>query len=45
MLSSIPAFAFRSLGLPGYNWWEEASSGVSNGHETTKFPYPITTGG
>ena len=33
-----------SLGLPAYNWWEEASSGVSNGHETTKFAYPITTG-
>merc|ERR1711871_1382433 len=33
-----------SLGLNGYNWWEEASSGVSNGHETTKFAFPITTG-
>merc|ERR1719473_1597346 len=34
----------KSLGLPGYNWWEEASSGVSNGHQTTKFAFPITTG-
>jgi pre-mRNA-splicing factor SYF2/beta-D-xylosidase 4 len=36
--------AIKSLGIPGYNWWEEASSGVSNGHQTTKFAYPITTG-
>ena len=34
----------KSLGLNGYNWWEEASTGVSNGHQTTKFAYPITTG-
>jgi beta-glucosidase-like glycosyl hydrolase len=34
----------KSLGLNSYNWWEEASSGVSNGHETTKFAFPITTG-
>jgi len=34
----------KSLGLNGYNWWEEASSGVSNGHQTTKFAFPITTG-
>jgi beta-glucosidase-like glycosyl hydrolase len=34
----------QSLGLNGYNWWEEASTGVSNGHQTTKFAYPITTG-
>ena len=33
-----------SLGLNGYNWWEEASTGVSNNHQTTKFAYPITTG-
>ena len=33
-----------SLGLPDYNWWSEASSGVSNSHEATKFPFPITTG-
>ena len=24
--------------------WSEASSGVANGHETTKFAFPITTG-
>ena len=35
--------AIKSLGLNGYNWWEEASSGVSNNHETTKFAFPITT--
>lgn len=34
----------QSLGLNGYNWWEEASTGVSNNHQTTKFAYPITTG-
>merc|ERR1719473_1301004 len=34
----------KSLGLNGYNWWEEASSGVSNNHPTTKFAFPITTG-
>ena len=35
-----------SLGLPDYNWWSEASTGVDNGQrgtEATKFPYPITT--
>jgi pre-mRNA-splicing factor SYF2/beta-D-xylosidase 4 len=37
--------AIPSLGLNAYNWWEEASSGVSNnGHESTKFAFPITTG-
>jgi len=36
--------AIPSLGLNQYNWWEEASSGVSNNHETTKFAFPITTG-
>ena len=38
--------AIPSLGLPGYNWWEEASSGVSvqAPRGTTKFAYPITTG-
>lgn len=36
----------KSLGLPGYNWWSEASSGVASARnmETTKFPFPITTG-
>ena len=36
----------KSLGLPSYNWWEEASSGVSVNapRGTTKFAYPITTG-
>jgi len=35
-----------SLGLPPYNWWSEASSGVASprGLQTTKFPFPITTG-
>ena len=33
-----------SLGLPDYNWWSEASSGVdNNAHAATKFAYPITT--
>jgi len=40
--TSAPGIA--SLGLNGYNWWEEASTGVSNNHQTTKFAYPITTG-
>ena len=34
-----------SVGLPAYNWWEEASSGVhDNAKNTTKFAFPITTG-
>eukprot|EP00929_Paragymnodinium_shiwhaense_P108365 TRINITY_DN74684_c0_g1_i1.p1 TRINITY_DN74684_c0_g1~~TRINITY_DN74684_c0_g1_i1.p1 ORF type:complete len:799 (-),score=165.79 TRINITY_DN74684_c0_g1_i1:519-2915(-) len=34
-----------SLGLPEYNWWEEATTGVDlRDHESTKFAYPITTG-
>jgi beta-glucosidase-like glycosyl hydrolase len=36
--------AIESLGLDGYNWWEEASTGVSAGDHTTKFAFPITTG-
>lgn len=38
--------AIESLGLPSYNWWSEASSGVASGRstQTTKFPFPITTG-
>ena len=32
-----------SLGLPAYNWWSEASSGVMGSRPTTKFAYPITT--
>ncbi|CAJ1441850.1 unnamed protein product [Effrenium voratum] len=38
--------AIPSLGLPRYNWWSEASSGVASARntETTKFPFPITTG-
>lgn len=36
--------AIKSLGLPEYNWWSEASSGVSSrALETTKFSFPITT--
>ena len=31
-----------SLGLPAYNWWSEASSGVMGSRPTTKFAYPIT---
>lgn len=36
----------KALGLPGYNWWSEASSGVASGRNTmtTKFAFPITTG-
>lgn len=34
-----------SLGLPAFNWWEEASTGVMDkSHDTTKFAFPITTG-
>lgn len=35
-----------SLGLNGYNWWSEASTGVASGRytQTTKFAFPITTG-
>ena len=34
-----------SLSLPAYNWWSEASSGVStDALKTTKFAFPITTG-
>jgi pre-mRNA-splicing factor SYF2/beta-D-xylosidase 4 len=35
-----------SLSLPAYNWWSEASSGVSTdrNQKTTKFAFPITTG-
>ena len=38
--------AIPSLGLPAYNWWSEASSGVASGRntQTTKFAFPITTG-
>mmetsp|Transcript_107725 Transcript_107725/g.303479 ORF Transcript_107725/g.303479 Transcript_107725/m.303479 type:complete len:901 (+) Transcript_107725:91-2793(+) len=38
--------AIPSLGLLSYNWWSEASSGVGSGRntQTTKFPFPITTG-
>lgn len=37
----------KGLGMPGYNWWGEATSGVSSADpriQTTKFAYPITTG-
>ena len=44
LLNTAPKDKIASLGLNPYNWWEEASSGVSNGHQTTKFAYPITTG-
>jgi hypothetical protein len=44
LLNTAPRDPIKSLGLNPYNWWEEASSGVSNGHQTTKFAYPITTG-
>ena len=45
--TSAPAIA--SLGLPGYQWWSEASHGVASGGHgaktpTTNFPFPITTG-
>merc|ERR1719345_228251 len=40
-----------ALGVPKYNWWSEASTGVANEIEgrgkntsTTKFAFPITTG-
>ena len=36
--------AIKSLGLNGYNWWSESSSGVSAPVPTTKFAFPITTG-
>lgn len=38
--------AIPSLGLLSYNWWSEASSGVAGARnmQTTKFPFPITTG-
>jgi len=38
--------ALPSLGLPAYNWWSEASSGIATGRhtQTTKFAFPITTG-
>eukprot|EP00971_Amphidinium_carterae_P098639 1950770-Amphidinium_carterae.1 len=40
--TNTPAIA--SLGLPSYNWWNEATTGVDTGdHESTKFPYPITS--
>ena len=39
-----------ALGVPAYNWWSEASSGVANevnhrgqNTSTTKFAFPITT--
>jgi hypothetical protein len=39
------ASAIPSLGLNGYNWWSEASTGVASGRntQTTKFAFPITT--
>ena len=40
-----------ALGVPAYNWWNEASTGVANEvnkrgskTSTTKFAFPITTG-
>ncbi len=36
--------AIPSLGMPAYNWWEEATHGVgAHGHETTNVAFPITT--
>ena len=36
--------AIPSLGMPAYNWWEEATHGVGSGsHQTTNVPFPITT--
>ena len=36
--------AIASLGMPAYNWWEEATHGVGTGaHQTTNVPFPITT--
>merc|ERR1719453_1867012 len=38
LCTSAPAIP--SLGLEAYNWWSEASTGISNGKaETTKFPF------
>jgi beta-glucosidase-like glycosyl hydrolase len=40
----------KGLGLPAYNWWEEATHGVtpfadkSKNRDGTNFAYPITTG-
>eukprot|EP00658_Telonema_sp_P-2_P054924 TRINITY_DN43684_c0_g1_i3.p1 TRINITY_DN43684_c0_g1~~TRINITY_DN43684_c0_g1_i3.p1 ORF type:complete len:513 (+),score=82.49 TRINITY_DN43684_c0_g1_i3:35-1573(+) len=36
----------KGLGLPSYNWWEEATHGVSplGDGDGTNFAYPITTG-
>jgi hypothetical protein len=40
-----PGDAIATSGLPDYNWWSEASTGVDNKADaTTKFPFPITTG-
>ena len=36
--------AAPSLGLPPYNWWEEATHGVGTRHENTNVAFPITTG-
>ena len=36
--------AAPSLGLPPYNWWEEATHGVGTSHENTNVAFPITTG-
>ena len=36
--------AAPSLGLPPYNWWEEATHGVGSNHENTNVAFPITTG-
>jgi beta-glucosidase-like glycosyl hydrolase len=35
--------AAPSLGLPPYNWWEEATHGVGTNHENTNVAFPITT--
>ena len=32
----------KGLGIPAYNWWSEASTGVASGRntQTTKFAFP-----
>ncbi|MCQ2143231.1 MAG: glycoside hydrolase family 3 protein, partial [Bacteroidales bacterium] len=33
--------AVESLGIPEYNWWNEALHGVARAGEATSFPMPI----
>jgi hypothetical protein len=45
-LMQTGAGEIKSLSLPPYNWWSEASTGVATDRntQTTKFAFPITTG-